>query len=362
MQILCLCLKESLTTNCQVEYAREIRARGIDLICVEVGTHFDASVPELLKLCTEEPLAIFYPDSDFPLLPKGLTDAQIPTICFQVDTYAFTDHRYKWSCLFDNVAVFHPNYLKRFNEWGHAGTFLLPHAVRSNLYKKALEERVFDIGWVGQIQGPIYRRRENLLPQLAKSFKMNQWRRRYNSEELADTYLRSRIVVNIGRDDYQQDANMRTFEAMAGGALLITALPSELTDLGFVEGQDFVGYRQEAEVLGICKHYLNDEYTRSKISQAGRDKVLKHHTYQQRVDYFLEQLRSAKGRFSAPARSWPKTKVQMAYLDYYAANNALRQAVKLLPKLMLHNPKCGAEGSTQILRAFGRKAVGMLRK
>jgi hypothetical protein len=145
MQLLCLCREDNLT-NLLAEYSREFREHDVRLICVEMGTRFNTSLAELLKLCTEEPLAIFHPESDFPLLPTGLTQIQIPTICFQVDTYAFTEHRYAWACLFDNVAIFHPRYVKEFQEQGHAGAFLLSHAVRKALYTQAPVERVFEIG------------------------------------------------------------------------------------------------------------------------------------------------------------------------------------------------------------------------
>jgi spore maturation protein CgeB len=51
---------------------------------------------------------------------------------------------------------------------------------------------------------------------------MNEWWRLYTYEEMVKVYQRSKIVVNVGRDDYPQDANLRVFEAMAAGALLIT--------------------------------------------------------------------------------------------------------------------------------------------
>ncbi|HTQ97397.1 MAG TPA: glycosyltransferase [Candidatus Acidoferrum sp.] len=326
-----------------------------------MGTPFDANITELLKLCSEEPLAIFHPESDFPLFPFGLTETLIPTLCFQVDAYAYTEHRYKWSCLFDNVGVFHPGFAKNFKERGHAGAFLNPHAVRKTLYTPSPEEKMFEIGWVGQSQGPIYRRRESLLPQLAKTFQMNDWKRTYKLDELASVYRRSRIVVNIGRDDYPQDANLRTLEAMAGGALLITSLPTELIDLGFIEGQDFIGYNEETDVVPLAKRYLNDESSRARIAEAGKDKVLRHHTYQERVANLIAGLKKTKSRFAAPARKWPKAKVDLAYMDYYAANGALPEAAKVLPKLMFRNPIKGVEGSIQLLRALARKTIAKLR-
>jgi hypothetical protein len=356
MQILCLCREDNLT-NLLAEYEREFREQNVKLICAEKGTRYDTSLNELLKLCSEEPLAIFHPESDFPLFPTGLTQTQIPTICFQVDTYAYTERRYRWASLFDSVAVFHPDYVGKFRNRGHADPFLLPHAVRKALYAQHNGERTFDLGWVGQTHGPIYRRRESLLPQLAKTFRMNNWRLAHSPEQLAEVYQQSCIVVNIGRDDYPQDANLRTFEAMAGGALLITSLPSELVELGFQEGTDFIGYRPDQDLLALVKHYLKDETARLRIASAGRQRVLLHHTYEHRVNFLIRRLKQTKGALTAPARKWPESQVQLAYLDYYAANGALRAAAAVFFKIMLHNPNKATEGSLHLLRATGRKLM-----
>ncbi|MEM4218097.1 MAG: glycosyltransferase [Candidatus Methanomethylicaceae archaeon] len=56
-------------------------------------------------------------------------------------------------------------------------------------------------------------------------------------------------MVNISRDDFPHDANMRCFEVMAAGALLVTSLPTELADLGFEEGRHFVGFEHEQDLL-----------------------------------------------------------------------------------------------------------------
>jgi hypothetical protein len=57
---------------------------------------------------------------------------------------------------------------------------------------------------------------------------MNDFRRRYSKEETAKVYQQSTIVVNVTRDEFPPEANMRCYEAMAGGALLIAPMPTEL--------------------------------------------------------------------------------------------------------------------------------------
>ena len=91
---------------------------------------------------------------------------------------------------------------------------------------------------------------------------MNDFRKRYTKAELAEVYRQCKIVVNVSRDDFPSEANMRCYEGMAGGALLITGIPTELTEWGFREGTHFVGWRNEAEIPDLVDYYLHHENER----------------------------------------------------------------------------------------------------
>jgi len=225
----------------------------------------------------------------------------------------------RWACLFDHVSVCHPRYDEVFRSEGHPGAFLLAHAVRCEFFALPELHRELEVGWVGQVGGTIYRRRQEWLPKLAATFRMNDWTRSYSLQEVAEVYRRSRVVVNFGRDDFPQDANMRAFEALASGALLITSLPSELTLLGFQEGQHFVGYQEETEIVPLVKKFLQDEPARARIARMGQAKCMSEHTYDSRVEQFLNHFRKLGSQKLAPARRWPRPRVGLMYLDFFAA-------------------------------------------
>ena len=203
MILLCLC-QEDNHRKLIPGYAHAFRERGIKFSCVDWAPPFDCSLEQILRRCPERPSYILHFDSDFPLLPEGLSTSDIPTVCFQVDTYAFTKRRMLWSSLFDHVAVFHPGYEELFQRKGHPGAFLLPHAVRRDFFEAPDFPREFEVGWVGQTTGAAYGRRQVLLPRLARDFRMNDWERSYPLQGVAEVYRRSRVVVNIGRDDFPQ--------------------------------------------------------------------------------------------------------------------------------------------------------------
>ncbi len=326
MTILCLC-REEHHWKLIPGYADAFRSRGIEFFCVDDSIPFDASLEDVLRACPKIATAIFHFESAHPLFPIGLEHAEVPTVCFHPDTYAFTERRIHWSSVFDHAVVFHPGYEERFARAGHPGAFLLPHAVRRGFFEGPELEREFEIGWVGQTSGEFYTQRAKWLPRLRQEFRTNDWSRKYSVEEVANVYRRSRIVVNIGRDDFPQDANLRVFEVLASGALLLTSLPTELTQLGFQEGVHFVGYRDAAELSGLIHKYLDDESARRQLAEAARTLVLAEHTYDRRVDHLLERISDAKSQEKAPARYWPESRARLVALDFFSAHGLTRCAV-----------------------------------
>ena len=325
MTILCLC-REEHHWKLIPGYAEAFRRRGIDFVCVEDAIPLDADLDEVVRRSGATPSAIFHFESAHPLFPIGLERSEIPTVCFHPDTYAFTRRRIRWSSVFDHAAVFHPGFVEQFAKAGHPGAFLLPHAARLEFFDGPELPREFEVGWVGQPEGPFYRARAEWLPRLAREFRTNDWSRPYSVQEVAEIYRRSKVVVNIGRDDFPQDANLRVFEVLASGALLLTSLPSELQELGFRHGQHFVGYRDHREINSLVRKYLDDGPSRARIAAAARELVLNEHTYDRRAEQLLSRLADKSKMRQAPARSWPDARARLVAMDFYAAHGLTRCA------------------------------------
>jgi glycosyltransferase involved in cell wall biosynthesis len=316
MQILCLC-RELHNWKLLPSYADAFRRHGCDFHYLDADFAFDAPLSEVLAHCPATPDLIMHFDSGLPLLPSGLPRSTIPTMRYDVDTHTYTSRRMRWASLFDIVSVCHAGYEKIFQEQGHPGAFLLGHAARTDFFSSR-QERPFDLGWVGNLGGPIYRRRRNWIPRLASAFRMNDWRKPYSLKEVAEIYSSSKIVVNFSRDDFPEDANMRVFEVLASGALLVTSLPSQLSAFGFQEGVHFVGYRDDAEIVPLVNRLLADNELRLRIADAGREFTRRCHTYDSRVATILDQFARVGVRLPAPARGWSESRVRFAYLDFYS--------------------------------------------
>jgi hypothetical protein len=274
------------------------------------------------------PLLILHPDSYPRRLPHGLAHSSAPTGCFNLDTFEDVDNRIHFSMLFDYAFVFHPGYDSRFQTAGHPHAIFLGHAVEAEMFAGEELPRIYEVGWVGRLDGENYSIRRRCIPKLNEAFKMNEINCHYSPEEMAMIYRQSKIVVNFSRDDYLQDANLRCFEAMAAGALLVTPKPSEMADLGFIEGVHYITYKLEAEIESLIKFYLNHELERQEIAQKGRNLVLEKHTYDYRAQTILDLLVQDNGQHFAPARTWSTAKVHALYSRYFAANLLIEPALR----------------------------------
>jgi len=266
---------------------------------------------------------------DTPAFPRDLHVSPLSTLSLDIDSFGWTSSRIRWSMLFDYVFIWHPSMAPLYKAAGHPKVFALPHAADATLFLRnpSVTGRSLEVGWVGGLGYAQYARRKIILEVLAARFKMNDFARRYSKEETAEIYKRSKIVVNVSREDFPQEANMRCYEAMAGGALLITGMPSELIEWGFREGEHFVGWRDEAEIPGLVDHYLHHEKVRVEIASLGQDLTLRDFTFQKCRDRISAVLREHPNERFAPARNWLPEEVGLVYLEHHYRHQLFEPAL-----------------------------------
>jgi hypothetical protein len=289
-----------------------------------------------------------------PGLPRDLIFAPVPTVSLDIDSFGWTASRIRWSMLFDYVFVWHPSFVPLYQAAGHPKVFALPHAVEANLFSRSSlgTARTLDLGWIGEFGYGHYTRRRRIIESLAARFKMNDFRKRYTKEETAEVYRQCKIVVNVSRDDFPPEANMRCYEGMAAGALLITGIPTELTEWGFSEGTHFVGWRNEAEILDLVAYYLHHEKEAAEISHAGQKLTLSNFTYQCCRDKITTVLQEYPRQFFSPARDWPAEKVFLTYLEYYYRYQLLDATLEEFTKLRSASPRAYRKGLPMVLKTM----------
>jgi len=104
--------------------------------------------------------------------------------------------------------------------------------------------------------------------------------------QLGSIYSRARIGFNYS---IANDVNMRMFEVMAAGALLMTnALSGEaLARLGFEDRRHLVLYQTPDDVLPLIDYYLAHPQERQAIATTGASLVRGRHTYAHRLKQLL---------------------------------------------------------------------------
>jgi hypothetical protein len=302
------------------------------------------------------PVLVLNPDGR-PWLPDGIERLDAPTAVFHIDTYVATSRRVRWSAMYDYTFVFHPRFDTQFRAAGIPGARLLAHAAERDLYDGPELPRRFEVGWVGRSGRDMHSARDRVLRSLTERFVTNDVTRFHTPEEMAEVYRASQVVVNISRDDWPQDANMRCFEAMAAGALLVTRVPSELSELGFEENVHFAGWRSAGDVPHVVESWLSDSVRRTEVAGRARDLVLRRHTYDARA---ADILQAAAGGRLAPARSWPRVRAETLRFDYHVEHSDAKRALKAYRFLLRHAPLRALTKVAGLGRLAAKRAKRML--
>ncbi|MDB5387279.1 MAG: wbbL 5, partial [Planctomycetaceae bacterium] len=142
----------------------------------------------------------------------------------------------------------------------------------------------FDISFVGNIfPGP----RSDLVEFIRSAYSRSFIGRKY-FEEMARVYSASKLVFNRSLNN---DLNMRVFEGLCSGSLLVT---DDLAEFGlselFQNEVHLVTYRDQADLKMVIDYFLVHEDERVRIADAGRREVLTRHTYRHRMETILEQI------------------------------------------------------------------------
>ena len=104
--------------------------------------------------------------------------------------------------------------------------------------------------------------------------------------KMHEIYNTSKIGFNYS---IHQDINMRTFEVMSCGSLLLTnEIKDPMLKELFKEGEDLIIYRNFDDLCEKVDYFLVHDQERQKISDRGHQKVIQNHTYQHRADEILK--------------------------------------------------------------------------
>ncbi len=185
---------------------------------------------------------------------------------------------------FDFVFTAQRDGAARLQEEGVADAVWLPLACDPDIHRKHDVAKEHDVCFVGNL---VPGKRTELLDLIRQHHSGTFVGQRYG-QEMAKTLSASRIVFNRS---VKNDVNMRVFEALACGSLLLT---NDLAENGqaelFQDGVHLATYTDAAELLDKLTYYLEHEEVREKIAATGREVVIAEHTYAHRMRQILQTI------------------------------------------------------------------------
>ncbi|MFI5455270.1 MAG: glycosyltransferase [Isosphaerales bacterium] len=210
-----------------------------------------------------------------------------PSAWWAIDTHVDFAWSLEKSRGFDFVFAAQRDGADQLRRAGVSSASWLPLACDPEIHGKHDVAKQYDIAFVGHVfPGP----RADLLELIRRKYRRTFIGQCY-FEEMARTYSAARIIFNRS---IKNDVNMRVFEALASGTLLVT---NELTANGqaelFRDGVHLATYREPEDLLDKLAFYLDRESLREKIAAAGRAEALEKHTYGHRMERLLREVESA---------------------------------------------------------------------
>jgi len=173
----------------------------------------------------------------------------------------------------------------------------LPHAADETCYKKSEILKKYDVCFIGHLQDEKNYNgfsRIDALDKLFKKFPEFYYGTRNPAfpeinifEDAAMKFCQSKIVFNISIKD---DINMRVFEALSTGSLLLTNWVPSLGKL-FKDGKHLVTYKTLDEMIKKAKYYIDHLDERETIAAAGHKEFLIKHTYAKRIEEVFLDLK-----------------------------------------------------------------------
>jgi glycosyltransferase involved in cell wall biosynthesis/SAM-dependent methyltransferase len=232
-----------------------------------------------------KPDLYIWADSGEKEIPEDIDAIPCPKACYLIDTHIAPQPRLALARKFDCTFMAQKAQVQAFRDAEVTNVHWLPLGCSPKLHNLPPMERIYDVAYIGGLDGDATDRRRVLLRKIGERFPNSRIERRW-PHEMAEIYAKSKIVVNVC---VNRDVNMRVFEGMASGALLITDEADGLEDL-FENGKHLVIYRKDEDVFDLISYYLAHAEEREAISSAGKTEVLENHTYTQRMQKILTEV------------------------------------------------------------------------
>jgi spore maturation protein CgeB len=170
-----------------------------------------------------------------------------------------------------------------------------PYPDRIQLIQFLLQNTAYKIKVVGKWSNPLFRFRSN-----PKLMIHEGW---VEPSVVSDFYNGAKIVLNTHRPfNLKQNQNKlgiigksinnRTFDIAACGSFQLIEFKEDLPK-HFIEEEEIVSFNNNHELVQKIDYYMKTEEERQRIADNARNRVLKEHTFEHRLERMLELMKDS---------------------------------------------------------------------
>ncbi len=217
------------------------------------------------------------------LLPEGLAQCSVPLIAYCVDTpinFFWLKHYLK---LFDVIFVDQKASVHDLQSLGIHATWL-PLCASAHDFRPITNLSEHHISFVGRITEH-RRKRTNLLRVIHNAFPLHHTQG-VSRKKMQDIHASSHIVLN---ENFFSGVNLRTFQAMASGSILLTEHNCHGLEMLFTEGEHYLSYGP-SNILHQIERLLNNTAEWKDKAKSSQEICRSFHTSRNRAETVIDKI------------------------------------------------------------------------
>ncbi len=173
--------------------------------------------------------------------------------------------------------------------------FWNPHAADANVFRDRKSMRTNSIGFVGSTYENMYSERARLVKYIRDNFSdgiVRDQNLRVFGDEYIDVLNSCKFFVStpISPAPYIQATELKVYEALACGAVLVRKNTAEMKQLGFCAFEHFIPLEEIEELGSLIASSMNDYQLYKRVQKSGSELVRNQHNWNKRATELLKYL------------------------------------------------------------------------
>ncbi|MDR1685496.1 MAG: glycosyltransferase [Desulfovibrio sp.] len=309
----------------QGQFLKEgLRELGHEVIPLPLREHLDIT-EQIQSVCSNPDLIVLEVFGSV-IVPDNFYECRYPTVAYCIDSPINEFYLSSYLHLFDFVFVDQKSSVINLTRHGITAEWL-PLCVSRTAFREQ-KEKLYDISFVGTLSD--YRKKRAYLLYFLQQYYHVNHVSGVSFDLMQDIFAQSKIILN---ESLFPSLNLRVFQGLASGSLLLTESDGGGVANFFEEGTHLVCYRPD-NILEIIDDILHDHEKYQQMAQAGQQECLARHTSKNRAEQLLEALNS---RPAAKAKRTSEAKFYLANTKYSMCcrfGGDFTHAVRLLKELL----------------------------